>query len=67
MGEEKLLTLLEVATAVGVKYHTLYKAVYQGRLPEPALKVGGRTRLYKAADIEVVREYFSNNKKAVKK
>ncbi|HJT24927.1 MAG TPA: MerR family transcriptional regulator [bacterium] len=57
----------EVARMVGVTYHKLWYAHYDGKIPEPARRYG-RTRVYGPADVERVRAYFATvNEKRRKK
>ncbi len=53
-----LKNMKQTAEAAGVTYTAIQSALFYGRLPEPAIRVG-RERGFNEAEVEAVRQHFA--------
>jgi len=58
--EGRLYSMTEVCELLGIRYHKLYYAEYQGLLPKPR-KIG-TCRVYTEAELQRLKAYFKGAK-----
>jgi predicted site-specific integrase-resolvase len=63
----QITNMKQTAELIGVTYFSLQAAIFHGRIPEPAMKVGSH-KLFTPEEVENARRYFEalHRKRAAK-